>query len=348
MSANPSFLSRASEILAAALLALALAAIQVLIGGTRLAYSLSVYAFLGLAGFLGIFSLRRVKSAPERVCLWAAAIFFGYVLARAWFSPVPYLARADLFSVLAGLVIYLSVAFLFTSAPWRMRILLFLLLVTLVQVGIGAVQFRSGDNFMLIPFLQRFDYGRRASGFYACPNHFAGLVEVIGIFCVSFACWSRWPVWSKLLVGYAGGICFAGLALTVSRGGYLSAIASLLAVAVLSLIVLRRAGAAVFWRTALGGGVLALVLAGALFFGFQKSDYLSGRAQNVVDTQNIRIDLWRAALAQWKLQPILGTGSGTYLYYGRRFRSERVQLDPVEVHNDYLHLLAEYGLVGGY
>ena len=36
-------------------------------------------------------------------------------------------------------------------------------------------------------------------------------------------------------------------------------------------------------------------------------------------------------------------GSGTYLYYGRHFRTERVQLDPVEVHNDYLHLLAEYG-----
>jgi tetratricopeptide (TPR) repeat protein len=46
------------------------------------------------------------------------------------------------------------------------------------------------------------------------------------------------------------------------------------------------------------------------------------------------------------LRPLIGTGSGTYLYYGRRFRSERVQLDPVEVHNDYLHLLAEYGALG--
>jgi tetratricopeptide (TPR) repeat protein len=199
---------------------------------------------------------------------------------------------------------------------------------------------------MLIPFLQRFDYGRRASGFYACPNHFAGLVEVIGIFCFSLACWSRWPIWAKLLVGYAGGICFAGLALTGSRGGYLGAVGSLLVVAVLTLLVLRRGGAALFWRTALGGGVLALLLVGALFFGFQKSDYLSGRAQNVIDTQNVRIDLWKAAIEQWKLQPIFGTGSGTYLYYGRHFRSERVQLDPVEVHNDYLHLLAEYGVVG--
>ena len=346
MAGNDSFISRTSEILAAVIVALALAGIQVLIGGTRLAYSLPIYAALGAAGLLAVFSLRRLKPAPERLCLCAAAIFFAYILARAWFSPVPYLARTDIFSVLAGLIVYLSVAFIFTSAPWRMAMLLFLLAVALVQVGIGAVQFRSGDNFMLIPFLQRFDYGRRASGFYACPNHFAGLLEVIGVFCLSFACWSRWRVWAKLLIGYAGGICFAGLALTGSRGGYLSAAGSLLVVAVLTLLALRRAGAAVFWRTALGGGIFALLLVGALFFGFQKSDYLSGRAQNVIDTQNIRIDLWQAAIAQWKLQPIFGTGSGTYLYYGRHFRSERVQLDPVEVHNDYLHLLAEYGLLG--
>ncbi len=346
MAGHASFISRAGEILAAVIVALALAGIQVLIGGTRLAYSLPIYAALGVAGLLAVFSLRRSKPAPERLCLWATAIFFGYILARAWFSPVPYLARADIFSVLAGLIVYLSVAFLFTSAPWRMAMLLFLLAVALVQVGIGAVQFRSGDNFMLIPFLQRFDYGRRASGFYACPNHFAGLLEVIGVFCLSFACWSRWRLWAKLLVGYAGAICLAGLALTGSRGGYLSAAGSLLVVAVLTLLVLRRAGATIFWRTALGGGVLALLLVGALFFGFQKSEYLSDRAQNVADTQNIRIDLWQAAIAQWKLQPITGTGSGTYLYYGRHFRSERVQLDPVEVHNDYLHLLAEYGLLG--
>ncbi|CAN5523297.1 hypothetical protein BH18VER2_BH18VER2_03370 [soil metagenome] len=333
--------------LAACLVVLALAGLQVLIGGTRLVYSLPMYALLGVAGLLALFSLRRSKPAPERICLWASAVFFGYILVRAWFSPVPYLARVDIFSVLGGLVVYLAVAFIFTSAPWRMAILLVLVVVALVQVGIGAIQFRNGDNFMLISFLQRFDYGRRASGFYGCPNHFAGLVEVLGIFCFSVACWSRWPVWAKLLTGYAGVICFAGLALTGSRGGYLSGAASLLAVVVLTLVALRRAGWTIFWRAALGGGVFALLLLGALFFGFKKSDYLSGRAQNVVDTQNLRLDLWKAALAQWKLQPVFGTGSGTYLYYGRHFRTERVQLEPVQVHNDYLHLLAEYGALGG-
>ena len=320
---------------------------QVFIGGTRMVFSLPFYALLGLGGLLAVFSLRKANSSPGRVCLWSSALFFGYVLVRAWFSPVSYLARADIFSVLGGLVVYLAVALIFTSARWRIALLLSLLLVALVQVGIGAIQFRNGDNFMLIPFLQRFDYGWRASGFYVCPNHFAGLVEVVGIFCVSLVCWSRWPLWAKLLIGYAGLLCYAGLALTGSRGGYLSAGASLLVVAALSLIVLGKAARGIFWRTAGAGAFFALLLIAAVYFGFRQSNYLSDRAQNVLETQNMRLDLWQAAIAQWKLQPAIGTGSGTYLYYGRRFRTPRVQLDPVEVHNDYLQLLAEYGAIGG-
>ncbi len=347
MSAPVSSTLRAAESFLALALGLGLVGLQVLIGGTRLVYSLPVAALFGVAGVLAIFFLRRAQPNASRVCLWSAALFFGYILVRAWFSPVVYLARVDIFSVLAGLIVYLLVAWVLTSAPLRMAILLVLLGAALVQVMVGAIQFRHGNNFMLISFLQRFDYGRRASGFYACPNHFAGLLEVVGIFCLSFAVWARWPIWAKLLVGYAGGVCYAGLALTGSRGGYLSAAAGLTALAILSLSVLSRAGPVLFRRAVLGGGLLALLFLGALFFGIQKSEFLSGRAQNVADTQDIRLDLWRAAVAQWKLAPTFGTGSGTYLFYGRHFRTERVQLDPVETHNDYLQLLAEYGAVGG-
>lgn len=337
-------MTRAVELVAAILLIAGMVAMQVFIGGTRLAFGLPIYASLGLAGLAAFFAWRQTTTSG--VCLWSSAVFFGYVLARAWFSPVPYLARIDIFSVLGGLTVYLVVTLVLTSARWRMTILVALLVAALVQVGIGAVQFRAGNNFMLIPFLQRFDYGRRASGFYVCPNHLAGLLEVIGIFCVSLVCWSRWPIWAKLVVGYAGLVCYAGLALTGSRGGYLSAGASLIIVTILSLLALRKSEKKRFWRIAAGGGLFAVFLVGMVLFGFKQSEYLNSRAQNVVDPTNVRLDLWEAAIAQSKLQPVLGTGSGTYLYYGRRFRTQRMQLDPVHVHNDYLHLLAEYGAVG--
>ena len=56
--------------------------------------------------------------------------------------------------------------------------------------------------------------------------------------------------------------------------------------------------------------------------------------------------LWAAAIPQFELAPAFGTGAATYLYYGRMFRDPQVQNDPIRSHNDYLELLAEYGLAG--
>lgn len=341
------FSSRWVEICCAILLAAALAIIQALIGGARLLFSLPAYGLLAIAGLLTIFILRRPKPEPNQVCFASAALFFSYILARAFLSPVPYLARADIYSVLGGLLIYFFVACIFTKSKERMLLLSFLLALGIAHVVIGAIQFRHGDNFMPIPFLQRIDYGRRASGFYVCPNHLAGLLEVLGIFGLSIVCWSRWPPWAKLLVAYAVGVNYLGVALTASRGGYLSTVTSLLVFMALSLASLRRASSRTFWKVGGLGVVGAIIIGLTAVFLIKKSDYLSGRAQNTFETRNMRVEMWKAAFQQWKLQPIFGTGSGTYLFYGRQFRTERVQSDPVYVHNDYLHLLAEYGVIGG-
>lgn len=199
---------------------------------------------------------------------------------------------------------------------------------------------------MLISWLQRYDYGARASGFYVCPNHLAGLLEVLGIFGISIVCWSRWPVWLKLLIGYLVLCAYVGLVLTGSRGGYVSTATSLIVFAILSLIVLRRTTPKLFWKVTGLGAIAAVVLGVAAGGLVGRSQFLTHRAQNMADTGDIRRYLWDAALRQWKVAPIYGTGSATYLYYGRYFRSAGMQRDPVYVHNDYLHLLAEYGLVG--
>ena len=328
------------------LLAAAFVTIQVLIGGTRMVFSLPCYALLGGAGVLSLFSLREAKPTPSQVCLASAAIFFAYILARAWLSPLPYIARSDLYSVLAGLVVYFFTACILTGARQRMFFLVILLALALGHTAIGALQFRDGNNFMPISWLQRSNYEARASGFYICPNHLAGLLEVLGVFGLSIVCWSRWPVWGKMLVGYATGVAYLGLVLTGSRGGYLSTVFSLAVFGILSLAILRRASGGLFWKIGGTGLVAAVILGVAVTFFVSKSDFLSGRAQNVFETTNIRVDLWEGALQQWRLAPFFGTGSATFLYYGRLFRTDRVQLDPVYVHNDYLHLLAEYGLVG--
>ena len=338
--------SDATEVLAAILLVVALVSIQTLIGGTRLLFALPAYGLLGIIGLLSLFSFRKVKPHADQFCLWSAIVFFGYILVRAAFSPASYLARFDIYSVLGGLVLYFLVACVLTSAKTRMWILACLLAAALAHVFVGVIQFSGGNNFMPISFLQRFDYGRRASGFYICPNHLAGLLEVLGIFGLSMVCWSRWPVWSKLLLGYATVACYAGVILSGSRGGYLSVAASLLVFGVLSVVILRAAGARAFLRLGIPIAVVAVMAMAAAALLIQRNEDLKDRTRNIVDNKNIRLDLWQAAIEQWKLKPLLGTGSRTYQFYGRQFRTEQMQRDPIYAHNDYLQLLSDYGIVG--
>jgi len=328
------------------LLIAAFLTIQTLIGGTRLLFSLPAYGILALIGFLSIASLRRPKPEPNWFCLTTTLVFMAYIVIRAWLSPVDYLARSDIYSVLAGLIVYFVTASVLTEPKRRMAVFGCLFVFALFQVGVGAIQFKNGDNFMPLSFLQRYDYGRRASGLYVCPNHLAGLLEVLGVFGLSFVCWSRWPQWVKLLVAYVVAMCYLGVALTGSRGGYLSTVASLLCFTTLSLLVLWRAPRRVFWTFAIPGAVIALLISTVAVSFVRRNDVLKERSQQIFDVNNMRVDLWKAAIRQWKLEPLTGTGSGSYRYYGRQFRGAYGPVDPIYVHNDYLHLLAEYGIIG--
>jgi tetratricopeptide (TPR) repeat protein len=108
---------------------------------------------------------------------------------------------------------------------------------------------------------------------------------------------------------------------------------------------MRATGSALHVR--LGIACLAVLVLAALgaFLVIRNSDFLTTRAKTVID-KDVRLDFWRAAAKQWQIGPVLGTGSRTYLYYARRFREPYVQMDPVYTHNDYLQLLAEYGVAG--
>ncbi|HEX8680493.1 MAG TPA: O-antigen ligase family protein [Chthoniobacterales bacterium] len=341
----PTVVQRRPGLIVGLVFASGLALLQVLIGGRGLLFPLPGYALLCIAALLAVWMVGRSRTPADSFCLYATAIFCGYVGLRAIVSP-GYFARADVLSVAGALVVYGITTTVLTSSKARLAAVLTLLGVALVHVLIGAVQFSRGDNFMLIPFLQRADYGQRASGFYVCPNHLAGLLEVVGIFGIALTCWGRLPVWAKLLIGYVTGLCYAGLALTGSRGGYLSVLGSFVAFAIVSVIILRAAYPGRWLKfSAFGAGALvAVALFGTLLI--QGSTFLSSRAGSIADRKNVRMDLWQASIHQWHLQPIFGTGAGTYRFYGRQFRTEQMQNDPVDVHNDYLHLLCEYGLFG--
>lgn len=329
------------------LTALGLTVTQVLVGGWSPVFALPGYAVLVVAALLSwAGNLRVPVSGRAMDGLAAAALFFLYVAGRALFSPEEYLARNDLYMALAGMVMYLLAAFNLTTSKSRGLFVGFLLLLGVANCLIGAVQFTKGTEFMVSSFLTRGTYGTRASGFYGYPNHLALFLEVCVFMGLSLAFWSRWRPWVKLLAGYGALICVLGLLLTGSRGGYLGGIAGLI---VFGLLSLRLVGD-FFRNRALVLLIAGIVLFGGLAFGVQhfisKSAMLQERVAQNVTSNDTRLQIWKTGWQQFKLQPIAGTGSGTFRYYARQFSPQNLTSDPIHAHNEYIEVLAEYGILG--
>ena len=327
----------------------ALVLMQMLLGGgdgTRLIYVLPSYLLLGFTGVLTLLVLRKARTRMDQSCLIAALVLTAYFLVRIALSPVESLARADFLILLGSLLVYCITAHFVTGTRQRMAILLVLLLIGLGHVAVGIFQFAKEPNFNPLVLGGRGDPSQRASGLFVCPNHLAGFLNVVFIFGVSFFFWGGLRVWAKVLIGYLTLVALAGLVLTGSRGGYLSAAAGIAVFAILSVWALRSALSRQMLPRLLGIIAAVVILVGALAVVSNQSHFLRMRSNTVFVPEDIRFQLWDAAWKQFKLAPVFGTGSRTYLYYGRMFRSPEVRTDPTFVHNDYLQTLAEYGLVG--
>ena len=331
------------------LLLAAIALMQLFFGGgdgSRLIYTLPGNLLLGLSGVLAIFSLRKAPARMDRACLLTVVVLALYVLARIARSPSAWLAQFDFYALLAGLLMYFVTALFVRGSGARFAVICGLMILAVAQVTLGIFQFAKDANFNPLLAESRAEAGFRASGLFISPNHLAGFLEVALILATSFCFWGGFRARGKMIFGYFALFCLAGLVLTGSRGGYLSAGAGLAVFAVASVWAMRvRLTQGVMPRI-IAIVVAIILLGGTLAFVAERSFAIRTRANTVFIASDIRTKLWKAAWEQFRLAPAFGTGSRTYMYYGRMFRSPDVQTDPVFAHNDWLQTLAEYGLAG--
>ena len=57
--------------------------------------------------------------------------------------------------------------------------------------------------------------------------------------------------------------------------------------------------------------------------------------------------LWLPAFEMWVDHPIFGVGPGQFNIRFPEYRTPLTQLNPIHVHNDFLEILVEYGIIGG-
>jgi O-antigen ligase/tetratricopeptide (TPR) repeat protein len=330
---------------------------QALIGGAKLVFAIPAYLVIAIASLASVFAFSRKKELGIKTLpLISTFLLAGYVIWRGLISPIPYLALPDLLMVGGALCVYLLVA-LYVPAP-RARVWLIggCFLIGFLHVVAGVLQFRYKDDFMFLshlpdafPFPQIFRNasGWRASGFYVCPNHMAGYLESLAVIALAYCCWGRFSPLGRIILGYVAVYCLVGIALTGSRGGYLSTGFALVVLMGMSLWFLKKLRSSRLGALMIASVLIGVLVIGGAAFAVSRSATIGNRMSDIsYDAGSIRYDMWGAAIKQTKLNPVFGTGAGTYLYYGRQFRSDNVQRDPIHVHCDYLELLAEYGIVG--
>lgn len=194
-------------------------------------------------------------------------------------------------------------------------------------------------------------------------NHFAGFLEMaaglIGARIVSRSLQRERLV---LYVCYLIIVC-SGLILSASRGGYLSLVAVILFLAMISLSTREdkteaKTEAAVSSRSMQLRLVAALILLVVMSFGtmfLTSSDELMQRFGQVqqdmgmgelADERFSRRELWQTTLKIVKDHPFLGIGFGAYQYVYPRYDQSSGLLRVEQAHNDYLQFIADTGVVG--
>ena len=184
-------------------------------------------------------------------------------------------------------------------------------------------------------------YRNRASGTYINPNHLAGFLEMVLPLAFAYVIAGRGRQLTKVFLGYAALVIMAGIALTGSRGSWAATGGSLFLLFVVLASHRSYRMPAVFMLILLIGGGLFLVGKDTFFKRRLETTFVRGQVE-----LDMRQDIWAATVDMWRDHLWLGVGPGHYDYRFREYRPQKVQLRPDRAHNEYLNVLADWGIAG--
>lgn len=286
----------------------------------------------------------RLQFLCPPVC-WGVLAFAIYAIVRYRMviadGDIEYVARLELIRVL----IYAFLFFAIVNNLHRqesIRIISMTLLVLAMVISLYAVYQFLNKATHVWWFERPLGYWKRGSGTYICPNHLAGFLEMILPLGLAYMLTGRFGPVMKVFFGYVSLVILAGLAVSGSRGGWVSVAAAL---PVLFFVLVRERQ---FRLPAVLA--LALLLAGGAWF-FMNSSYVQERRHATTsggEERDLRVLVWPSAVKIWQDNYWWGGGPAHFDHRFRAYRAEThvVQARPGYAHNDYLNTLADWGLAG--
>ena len=294
------------------------------------------------AGVLALWGVRLwVARRPQflwpPIC-WAVLAFVGYAVARYLRADIEYAARQELIRIL----IYTFLFFAVLNNLHRqeaMNIIGFTVVVLGTAIAMYACwQFATKSNRV---WNLAGKYPGRGTGTFIYPNSTAAFLEMLLPLALSYIIIGRLPHATKIFLGYAAAVMLAGIGVTLSRGGWLVTATTLLVFCV-AMVVQRD------YRVQ--GLVLATVLGlGGMLMAPKAEVVLARVRQTYPDAKvdDMRLAVWQSGFEMWRDHFWWGVGPAHFNYRYRQYRPSLLQRQPVRVHNEYLNVLTDWGVVGG-
>ena len=300
-------------------------------------------------GILGIWAVRFLVNPKHRllwppVC-WPVLAFVAYAVWRYLAADVEFVARQEFIRVLVYAVIFFAVINNLHGQDTTHIVGFAVVFLAMVMSLYAIFQFLTASDYACGLFdcmLKPEGYRKRGSGPFVCPNNLAGYLAMVLPLAVAFTVAGRLQAVMKVFLAYAAIAIFTGLAVTLSRGGWLAGGVSL---AVLGYCLLRNRD---YWKQALIALLVAAPVFLVIYFKANMQPHRFERIQQAKIVEDVRFQYWQPAVAMWRDHFWFGAGPAHFDHRFREYRSAEPQLQkPLErVHNDYLNTLADWGLVG--
>ncbi len=298
-------------------------------------------------------------------------LFLGYSLLMYLFSDLPYDSRNEFLKILDFAILYIVIINNFYRKKYIYAMVFVLFLVGLFLSCLAGIQYlkhsdsikgveidnelyigpTGGINdqeirsfFNIIDRDQPKQYKDRASGTFVCPNHLAGYLGMIFPLALLVCLYARFVTGVRLFIGYSFLVMLMAWMLTFSRGGWLAGLSAFVFFFVM-LFVRDNDGKSSFKPVFF---IITLLIGLAVIASFVKPIQQRVLSMKPTGDSSIttRIGIWGDSIKMIEEKPVFGFGAGAFVWHYPKYKRDSFHCKITYTHNDYLHLLVDYGVVG--
>ena len=336
---------------------LCLSASIILFGSAGFEHATIIFVVAGLLGLLWAAKLVTAREVhwTRSPMHWPVLGFLIYAIIDYTGSPVEHASRIELFQVLLYGFVYFFAAQNLSHRQERTWLIGTLLVVGSLEAMFGIWQVYTAAK-TIFGYERPEGYILRASGTYICPNHLAGLLEMLlGLALAKLAFQHgkghgsiQQVALKKFLLAYAAVVIVAGILHSLSRGGWVASSAGILGFVIWASFRARSRWPRIAIGLAIAGAFAVMLFNVSAVRNYVALTFTENQPGASVNDPTLggRTMYWHSTLKIIQENPVFGTGAGTWNHMQQKHRHPGMQMNPEYAHNDVLQLMSDYGLFG--